>query len=196
MLNGLAPIIIFHLFDTAVVSKVSKWLKIETPKAQSFIQKFGIPVPVYLMEQQFKAVWRSHDVSINIGERPIGAATFQNPISNSIDIEIAYNRNFQSPSLSIIPLTPIAVLLPLLNLCYEKISQDDYRISYFNKDVMLLNGRLTDVRQHSEINTSLSTLSITLSREINVAEPAEKAKVISGKAKPTATPVSGVPAAA
>jgi hypothetical protein len=186
MLNGISPVIIFHIFNTASIAKVSKWLKNSAP-AQSLIPKVGIPIPIYLHETSLKAVFVSHDSSISIGERVMNDTVFQAPVSNLINIEINFNNN---PSRLSLPLPPIALLLPLLNLCYSKLTRDDYRISYFNRDVAAQMARLIEFRQFSRIDSDLSTLNITLSRDIKFEAPESANKEIISDQSAVKTPLT------
>jgi hypothetical protein len=160
MLNGIAPVIIFHLYSDSVMnavsglsSKVSNKIAI---KPATFQKIGGVPIPIYLSEKLFKTAWKGHDLSVNIGTKTVGDQVFQQPYNSNITIELSFNRDRSI----------LAKLLPLLDLCYKKIASDTYNISYFNRDIVALKAKLSDIKQSSNADGTLSSLSITLSREI------------------------------
>lgn len=162
MLNGLAPVLIFQFYrrkqrgGIAELDIITEFGKETIIKDSRYYEKTGgEPIPIYLSEKLFKVAWIGHDASINIGTKSIADQIFQQPYNSNITIELAFNRKDSI----------IAKLLPLLDLCYNKISSADYNISYFNQDILIFKSKLTDVKQNSRANSELTELSITLSKD-------------------------------
>ena len=176
MLNGTSPVLVFTFYKSVAASVGSVSFadgktthtggKIAGASAGKAERVTTTSIPIYLQGSLFKTVWKSHDISVNIGTKSVADELFQTPYNSNLSIEFSYNRKDGVMS----------KLIPLLDLCYQKIINEEYFISYFNADIFVLKSKLTDVKQNSAADGDLSSLTITLSKKIESEEKKEEEK--------------------
>jgi hypothetical protein len=181
MINGIAPILIFHFWNLEPSVKTEKTVDgtAETEVKTAWLTRAldyvkGLPslvVPIYLAESSGTG-WVSHDISIDIGEENINNEKYQYPIKNTVNIELIFRNDIQIPTpfdgigaTQIKPASPIMLLMPLLNLCWQRLASKSYAISYYNRDIIIKEGKLSSLQQSSDADTTLSKLNFTLSRD-------------------------------
>jgi hypothetical protein len=184
MLNGLYPIIVFRFakpntttttdpqsnddIQTQTDGSISiPSMILQSPlaiKAQKSIKNYGIPIPIYLHESTTKIVFLSHNYTMSVAQKASGAQVYQNPVSCDIEITLQFSR-------TAIALT---LLLQLLQTCYANCYDDNYRIDYYNKDIIFYNGRLSALHQNSTGNSTLSNLEIVLTKPATEIEQSDQ----------------------
>jgi hypothetical protein len=158
----MSPVLLFTFYKRAEIEKTADLVggRVIFGQGQNVTKIAQKSIPIYLSEFAFKTAWKSHDVSINIGSKSVGDELFQTPYNSNITINFSYSQDMGIMS----------KIIPLLDLCYTKLSQADYDVSYFNKDVFVLKGKLTDFKQNSQADPTLSEISLTISKEIKEAD--------------------------
>ncbi|MDR2708366.1 MAG: hypothetical protein LBC07_00115, partial [Elusimicrobiota bacterium] len=139
-IDGMAPLLVFHIFNAGYHAKsLSKWLKfaVDDERQNTTAKGIGLTIPLYLSERLTKVAWQSHNMSISIGDITNGDKSYQRKIDNSVDIDLVFNRE----SLF------LQLMMPLFSLCWQRLETNDYRISYYNRDIIIYKGRLTSLQQ-------------------------------------------------
>lgn len=139
MLNGIAPIIVFHLpFDPA--GDIYKSIQgIPNRTVSDIISQVGIPIPIYLSEgltgiyvdNESKAI--DVDTDVKQSQDPdVPDKVIQKGTNSLVSINMLARKD------SII----LGVLLALSDLVFQRVSKGNYGISYFNGPTALFNGKL------------------------------------------------------
>lgn len=154
MLNSLYPVLLFYTISTEKDGK----------------RDFLPPIPIYLDEDLTQISVESESESLQIATESLadidkenGLEIVQKGLSQTVILDLAARED--SPALS--------KILPLLKMiAVNVIGQNNYKVAYFHKDILIFDAKLLGYDKRPESGTNLIKLSITL--EIKPDEEKEK----------------------
>lgn len=210
MLNGTYPVIIFYLDK-----KIGSIMKGKIGDTAAGIAKdgifgekvnnMGIAIPLYISEsltgilhlsQSYKTTFSndseadtgaadiSGDISVNASTAIQSTTIKQRPRSNGVDIAFQANRNSIG----------INILLPTLDLLFQRAIAGDYYISYFNQNVILFKSKLASFTAEENKENTLVDINISLLKEEGDKSGKNKNVIPAGKgteAIPAKTGIGG-----
>lgn len=158
MLGGVDPIIIFQ-FSKLAGSAVDLTSKIPVlSKVPTFIEQ--PPIPVYLSESLTGLMITTEDKSVDIetdvetksdGSEP---DTTQKGVGSSVDINLTAIKDSIG----------ITLLSALVDLAFDKVTSNEYAITYFHGATTIFRGRLSGFVVNQNNNNTLLDVRITLTR--------------------------------
>lgn len=157
MIGGRDPVIIFHfsknvpgIFQLNKIPVVSEnKTQVETP-----------PIPLYLHREITGLAVDSEDKQVGIetvvdtmtdGSKP---KETQKGLTASVSVGLIGNKNAIG----------LSVLLAMLDLCYDKLTSEEYAITYMHGPTTIFRGRLLDFTANQTANTELMNIQVELSR--------------------------------
>lgn len=137
MLNGVAPIIIFHFNPLIVQNLLSGFAGI--PVIGGVLSNLGIPIPIYLdqnltgiyVDTETKAIDVTSDVQISYDPK-VASAVDQRGLNNIVTINLFASKT------SIM----LSVLLAMNDMIFQRLVSKTYSISYLNGTTTIFNGLL------------------------------------------------------
>lgn len=157
MLNGLAPIIIFNF---------KKLLpQFTLPVGIPLIAEAGstvplIPIPIYLKEEitglYIKQQNKNVDIETKVQTLTDGTApkVLQNGLNSTVTINMVSNKNSIG----------LGIMSALIDLIFEKVTSEEYSISYFNGAVTVFGGLLEGYSVSENESNDLYNVSLQISR--------------------------------
>lgn len=159
MLNGLAPILIFHFPIFSEGAQASAITGI--PVVDNFItSNIGIPVPIYLDEQltglQVKGESKVLDIETEPKQRYDGKApeVKQRGVNNTVTVNLTGKRDS----------TYLAVLLALSDQVFSRVVAKKYSVTYVNGPTTVFNGLLQGFSAVPGEDNDLIDISIQISK--------------------------------
>ena len=156
MLNGVAPLLIFNF------KKLVPQLNLGSIPllAEDGLSIPLIPLPLYLDEQLTGIIITSHNKNIDIrtdaetlpdGDKP---KVEQKGLNSSITVQM--KASSQSIGLN--------VMLALIDQIFEKVTSQEYSVSYINKAVTVFGGLLDSFSVNESDNSDEYQISLTISK--------------------------------
>lgn len=154
MLNGVAPIFIFTIPPNPKTTQAIAGI----PILKDIVGNVGIPIPIYLDENQTGLYVSSEEKAIDIDNDVIpqyagGAQTFQRPLDSIVTINLFGKKDSAA----------LIVLLAMCDLVFSKLKYG-YGISYLNGATTLFGGVLKTFSTHVSNEDDLIKIVIQLSR--------------------------------
>lgn len=183
MLNGIAPIIIFNLKKLlpSLVDAVNRVPLL----AENEIVIPLIPIPVYLKEELTGLYIQSENKSIDIETLPQTLPDGSKPKVEQRGINSVVTINMVGKTNSI----GLSILLAMSDLIFNKVTSQEYSITYINKAVTVFGGLLESFSFSQRPDTDLYDITLQLSK-VSGGSTVEKA------ATSTLTPIESAPDAA
>lgn len=138
MLNGVAPLIIFHFGGVSKSSSIFKAVAGVPLIGSSLTGLLAIPIPIYLDEKltgimvksQVTQVDFDEEIQTKINEKT--ANVDQRVLNSLITVNMIGKRDS----------TLVSMLIALNDIVFSKITSKNYTVSYLNRSTVLLNGLL------------------------------------------------------
>lgn len=158
MLGGLAPIIIFN-FPIRMKNSLlfaSEGVPTEEP---TFLDKIGIPLPVYLDEKVTGVYVQNETKAIDIDTENYAKQdgsgemmTIQKALNNTVTINMVAKKN------SIV----LGVLLALNDIVFTKVASKEYGVTYLNGPTTVFGGLLTGFTTQTSDDDDLMRIALTI----------------------------------
>lgn len=148
---------------------------------------FNVPIPVYLSQKitgvyvdtDNKGLSISTDYVVGVKKDPVTGAKLR---GNLVVEQAGESQNTTVNLIGRRDSVALNVLLPLFQSLYDKvISQKDYRIAYFNKNVLIFNARLASFEVNQTRENNLVSISIGLEVPPEEEKDEEGAQSVIGK---------------
>jgi hypothetical protein len=170
VLGGLDPILIFNIFErTATTKKILDAIPfLSTEPDRVPLQ----PIPIYLSERFTGLLIQTETKSIDVLTEPetsaIGTppAVRQKGLTSNISVEMVAKKD----SIGVVLLSAMA------DIAFQKVTAQDYSITYLHGPVTLFNGLLAGFSVDQNSNEDLLRISLELSRARTTTQ-LEKSKV-------------------
>jgi len=162
MLGGIAPILIFT-FPPLLGIDLSKILS-GIPLIGDSLSGIGVPIPLYLDEGLTGLYVESETKAIDIDTdiTPIYRKT-TNEITNYVN-QSGLNNIITVNMLASRDNVFLAVLLALNDMVFERVVQTKYRVSYFNKSILLFGGLLHSFSTQASNNDDLLRITLQIQK--------------------------------
>lgn len=177
MLNGIAPLLVFH-FHTA---KVRDFLTGIPVIGEFAAENIGLPLPIYL-DEGLTGLYvtdesKNLDVETNVQARNDG----KKPIVNQKGIDSLVTVNLLCSKNNIL----LGGILALADIVFTKVISKEYSISYFNGSTLVLNGLLHSFNSQSDADDDKIRITMQISK-------ANQQATTPPPSLPTIPPVQGV----
>ena len=150
-------------------------------KTKDGLMQAGVPVPIYLDEELTGLGVANESDSLNISSDYVPVLN-GNPGKDGKSI--MYSTNGNQTSITLVGeknSIGLNILLPLMKSILSQVfAQREYRIAYFNKNVLIFNARLTGYQMTPGENDTRVTISITLEVLPDKEDSASKLSVKGG----------------
>lgn len=158
MLNGLDPIILFHLFK-ATPSQLQSLSNI--PLASDIVSAIGLPpIPIYLSERLTGLYIDSEDKNIDIETTTSTLADASAPevnqrgINSTIRIDLIANKDSIG----------VTLLSAMSDLVFQRASSQEYSVTYLNGAITIFGGLIRSFSINQNADTDLYNISIEISK--------------------------------
>ena len=177
MLNGIAPLLIFNFPLKLKDSLFFAAEGIPTSDERTFLDKIGIPIPLYLDQKLTGLYVDSESKAIDIDTRVDGdikgnspAKVEQRLLNNTVTINMFASRN------AIL----LGVLLAMNDLIFTKVSSKEYSVSYLNGQTTVFGGLLQSFTSNTNDNDDLIRITMVLTKANQIGTtPVEPPNVVS-----------------
>lgn len=185
MLNGLAPIMLFNFLKTSTGAP-SKLAKIPIiAQAIGSAKNILAPIPVYLDEQLTGLCIQTESKNVDIDTDTITLTTSSDdPINNQRGLSSTVTVTMKAKRGTI----GIALLSVLIDVVFQKVTANEYTISYLHGDIIILGALLHSFEINENEDNELSEIKMVL---INPAKQ-KATSVITPGSSSLITGVSGV----
>lgn len=177
-LNGLDPFLVFTFSDWATGANGSSFLS-GTPILGSLIKNIGVPIPIYLSEKltgiyvQKESNAIDVDTQIETRQDDKSPVVWQRGVNSIVTVDLIAKRS------SVI----LAALLALSEVIFQKLTSQNYKLSYFNGPVAIFGGLLHGFQVSPNENTDLLNITIQIQKigtPLGVAAPLSLQNMITG----------------
>ena len=131
-----------------------------------FLDGSNVPVPFYLSEKLTGVYVDTERNSLSIATDTIGTKETKGDASNLGDLQVQQKGETQSVDISMVARRDnmgLNILLPLLKTIYDGLmAKRDYKIAYFNQNILIFNAKLSNFSTDQHRTDDLMTISITL----------------------------------
>lgn len=183
MLNGVAPILIFH-FNPSLTQSLLNGLS-GIPVIGDVLPNLGIPIPIYLDENLSGILVESETKAIDIETQPQvrydggKPDVIQRGLNNLITINMKGTRNSMM----------LSVLLAMNDMIFSRVVSKSYSVSYLNGTTTVFNGLLHGFSTSVSDNDDMVRIVMQISKA-NLKPPTEGGITLVNKAITGATPVA------
>lgn len=133
-LNGIAPLLVITLKNTASINVVKK-----IPVAGDFLAKnIGIPIPIYLDERLTGIYVKGESKAIDIESKTDAIDSKTAPIVSQKALSSVTNVEMVASSKGVLLMTLVA----FADLILARVVSKQYNVSYFNGPTIIINGLL------------------------------------------------------
>lgn len=168
MLNGIAPVLIFNIYERETAQAASQ-VSIQqngipqAEKPEDVERTLLAPIPFYFDEQISGILVESESKTIEVttaieaGRDSTDIQSFQKPVSSRVTIQLVASRN------SII----VAAILSFFEQIYEKATAKEYTIHYISGGVTVFNGLISEFAVDQTTSDDLFRIRMTLEKGKN-----------------------------
>lgn len=167
MLNGVAPILIFHFYNKDLTGIIAG---LPVPYAEQIAALVGVPVPIYL-DENFTGIYVDSETSgidfSTLIEPVIEKNTVTretkapNVTQTALDSQITVNLFAKRDSIL------LTAILALSNMIMKRIVSAEYGITYLNRSTTIFNGLMHRFSTSVGANDDLIRIEMTLSNAKN-----------------------------
>lgn len=136
MLNGIAPIIIFHIGSLPPSSKTFKAISGIPLIGETIADNIGIPIPIYLNEKITGIQLINQSTQVDMNEDVTTKENEKTPDVKQRAINSIVTINMQSSKNNVVA----SMLIALNDLIFTKLSARTYSVSYLSGSTLVLNG--------------------------------------------------------
>lgn len=153
-----------------------------------FIGSQKVPIPFYLSEKLTGVYVDTERNALSIATDTIGTKDkAKGDASNLGDLQVQQKGETQSVDITMVARRDnmgLNILLPLLKTIYDGImAQKEYKIAYFNQNILIFNAKLSNFATDQHRTDNLMTISITLEIPPEKEEQEEEQLKLANKSK-------------
>jgi hypothetical protein len=172
VLNGIAPIIIFNFKK---LLPALQELTSGIPLLADVTEKIPlVPIPIYL-DEKITGLYidqENKNIDVNTETKTLPDGTAPKVQQTGINSTITINMQASANSIG------LSVLSAMMDLIFEKLTSQEYSITYLHKAVTVFNGLLEGYSISQNSNNDLYSITLTISR-VTGSNTTEKAAAIS-----------------
>jgi len=158
MLNGVAPIIIVHLYNKTFLNAAASASNF--PIIADVANLIGIPIPIYLDEKLTGIYVESQTRAIDIETKAQPRYDGKPPIVDQNGVNSLVTVNLFARNDSIL----LTALLALCDMIFQKLVSKEYAISYLNKSTVVLGGLLHGFQTTEGSDDDLTRIILQISK--------------------------------
>lgn len=136
MLNGIAPILIFHFGSLPTSSKTFKAIAGIPLIGDTIASNIGVPIPIYLDEKITKIIIKNTTTQVDMNEDVVPKENEKTPDVKQRAINSIVTVNMIAPRNSVVA----SMLIAFNDLIFTKLAARTYSVSYLNGSTILLNA--------------------------------------------------------
>jgi len=156
MLNGVAPILIFNFKKLLPQLDVS-----QIPLLSSVTDSIPlVPIPIYLDEKITGILIDEENKNVDIETKAQTLPDGSTPKAQQTGINSTVTINMTASANSI----GVSILSALADIIFEKVTSQEYSISYLHKAVTIFGGLLESFSIQQRANTDLYSISLQISK--------------------------------
>lgn len=161
MLNGIYPIIIFHLYNKGAIDALA-----DIPFASAVTDLVGVPIPIYLSEELTGIYIDTEARGIDVSTK-VDPTTEKDPLTLEVNPpEVSQTAIDSTVSVSMFANKDsimLTALLAMSEVIFSRLVTQEYGISYINGSTVIFNGLLHRFQTSINTNEDLVRIDMTIS---------------------------------